>query len=168
MEARKRKKSRKWIKISSILLFPILGLLYLSYLFSIALENHYDVQRGSFLWYATMDNQTITEFPIIKSIDGYTTYNSIGGDSPNIGTGWEIAYTSKEEREILTAKILQYLNEEGYQLKEVNETQFYWKGKHKKSDSNQLYSGANKKGESLDLLFVNYGQSTKIECSIVY
>jgi len=58
-----RTQVKKWIIGSAVILFFPLGLLYLSYLFGLALDNHYDVKKGTFLWYATMDNETITDFP---------------------------------------------------------------------------------------------------------
>lgn len=163
-----RKKIRKRIiSISVILFFPLL-FFYFSYLFGLALDNHYDVKKGTFLWYATMDNNTITDFPIIKS-KSRVTYNSIGGDGPSIGTGWGIEYVSEEENQILVKKIIDYLKSEGYEIMEVTETQYYWTGKNKKNKTNQLFSGANEKGESLDILFEKQVKNlTKIECTIVY
>lgn len=163
-----RKKIRKWIvTVSAILFFPLL-FFYFSYLFGLTLDNHYDVKKGTFLWYATMDNTTITNFPLIKP-KSRVTYNSIGGDGSNIGTGWGIEYVSEEENQILVNKIIVYLKSKGYEIKEVAETQYYWTGKNKKNETNQLFSGANEKGESLDILFVKQeNQLTKIECTIVY
>src|SRR5690606_14270866 len=114
--------------------------LYFSYLFGIALNNHYNVKKGTFLWYATMDNKTITEFPVIEPIGG-ETYNKIGGDGPNIATGWEIEYESRADIETLTEKFVEYLKSDGYELEAVLETQFYWTGKNKKNETNRLYSG---------------------------
>ncbi|MCI4670483.1 MAG: hypothetical protein MRZ79_20270 [Bacteroidia bacterium] len=162
------KRIKRWIKVLAIILFFPLILLYLSYLFGLSIDDHYDVKKGTFLWYATMDNQTITEFPVFD-VNGKVKYNSIGGDSPAISTGWEIEYTSKTDIKTLTNQIVEYLEKEGYEIKEVEETQFYWKGKNKKNETNQLYSGSNEKGESLDLLVQNIGSGLiKIECSIVY
>ena len=163
-----RKKIRKRIiTISVILFFPLL-FFYFSYLFSLALDNHYDVKKGTFLWYATMDNNTITDFPLIKP-KSRVIYNSIGGDGPNIGTGWGIEYVSEEENQMLVKKIIDYLKSEGYEIKEVTETQYYWPGKNKKNETNQLFSGANEKGESLDIMFEKQMKKlTKIECTIVY
>lgn len=163
-----RKRIKKWIKVLVIILFFPLVLLYLSYLFGLAIDDHYDVKKGTFLWYATMDNETITEFPVFEA-NGKVKYNSIGGDSPSIATGWEIEYTSKTDIETLTNQIVEYLEKEGYEIKEVKETQFYWTGKNKKNGTNQLHSGSNEKGESLDLLIQSLGNGlNKIECSIVY
>lgn len=115
-----------------------------------------------------MDNETITDFPIIESV-GKVTYNSIGGDSPSIGTGWEIEYESKSDIEYLTNRITEYLENEGYEITEVDEPQFNWKLNIKKSETNELYSGSNEKGESLDLLIQKQINGlTKIECSILY
>jgi hypothetical protein len=164
----KRKRNCRWIIIFASILFPILGFLYFSFLFGIALDDHYDVKKGTFLWYATMDNKTITEFPIQEPIEN-KTYNKIGGDGPNIATGWKIEYESKANIETLTKKIVEYIESEGYKLKTVDETQFYWKGKNKKDEMNILYAGSNATGESLDLLFHRQKNgTTRIECSIVW
>ena len=163
-----RKQVKKWIIGSAVILFFPLGLLYLSYLFGLALDNHYDVKKGTFLWYATMDNETITDFPVFESV-GKVTYNSIGGDSPNIGTGWEIEYESKSDITLLTDRITEYLKNEGYEIKSVSEPQYNWKVDFKKNETNELFSGSNDKGESLDLLLQKQIDGlTKVECSILY
>jgi len=163
-----RKRIKRWIKLLAIILFFPLILLYLTYLFGLAIEDHYDVKKGTFLWYATMDNETIKDFPIFQ-VHGGVTYNSIGGDSPSIDTGWEIEYTSKTDIETLTNQIVEFLEKDGYEIEEVEETQFYWSGKNRKNDTNHLYSGSNEKGESLDLLIHSLGNGlNKIECSIIY
>ena len=94
-----RKRRKRWIKVSAVILFFPLVLLYLSYLFGLAIDDHYDVKKGTFLWYATMNNKTIIDFPIFE-INGKVKYNSIGGDSPSIGAGWEIEYISKTDIEV--------------------------------------------------------------------
>jgi hypothetical protein len=163
-----RKRIKRWIIGSAIVLFFPLVLLYISYLFGIALDDHYDVKKGTFLWYATMDNKTITGFPVIEPI-GNVTYNKIGGDGPNIATGWEIKYQSRADIDTLTKEFVECLKSDGYELKAVDETQFYWTGKNKKNEMNRLYSGSNEKGESLDLLLQRQNNGTaRIECSIVY
>jgi hypothetical protein len=164
----KRKRNRRWIIISSSILFPILGFLYFSFLFGIALDDHYDVTRGTFLWYATMDNKTITEFPILEPM-GNATYNKIGGDGPSIATGWEVEYNSKKDTENLSSTIIEYLKSDGFELSGVNETQYYWTGRYKANGNTKLFSGFNKKGESLDLLIQRQdNRTTRIECTIVY
>jgi len=163
----RKKIRRRIITVSTFLFFPLL-FIYFSYLFGLAFDNHYDVKKGTFLWYATMDNNTITNFPLIKS-KSCVTYSSIGGDGPNIGTGWGIEYVSEEENQILVDKINVYLKSKGYEIEEVSETQYYWKGKNKKNETNQLFSGANEKGESLDILFERQeDELIKVECTIVY
>lgn len=152
----------------SIALFIPLTITYFMYVFGSRLERHYDVKKWTLLWYATMDNKTITQFPILKPF-GNVTYNSIGGDSPEIGAEWGISYVSAEEDSILTKEIIVYLINEGFDIEKVDETQFYWSGKNTKSEANQLYSGANEKGESLDLLLEKQGnRMTRIECTIVF
>ena len=163
-----RKGVKKWIVITSVILFFPLGFLYILYLSGLALENHYDVKRGTFLWYATMDNETITNFPIIEPA-GEVRFNSIGGDSPNIGTGWGIEYESAESIKPVSKQLIQYLRSEGYNIQPVERTQYYWIGRHEKSENNELYSGSNEIGESLDLLIERKdNESTRIECSIVH
>jgi hypothetical protein len=163
-----RKKLKRWIIGIAIVLILPLGLLYFSYLFGLALDNHYDVKKGTFLWYATMDNETITEFPVFESV-GKATYNGIGGDSPNIGTGWEIEYESKSDITFLKDKITEYLKNEGYEISSVDEPQYNWKVGVKKNETNEIFSGSNNKGESLDLLLQKQVDGlTKVECSILY
>ena len=164
----KRKRNRRWIIYSSLILSPVIGFLYFLFLFVIALDDHYDVKRGTFLWYTKIDNKTITEFPLIKPL-GKVAYNSIGGDSPSIETGWGIDFTSKQDNKTLTDTIIFYLKKEGFKISEVDETQYYWIGKHKRNANNNLFSGYNKKGESLDLLLQRLDNGiTRIECTIVY
>jgi len=163
-----QRRIKRWIIGSAVVLFFPIGLLYLSYLFGIVLDDHYDVKKGTFLWYATMDNKAITEFPVIEPIGG-ATYNKIGGDAPSIATGWEIEYESRADIETLTEKFVEYLKSDGYELEAVLETQFYWTGKNNKNETNRLYSGSNEKGESLDLFLQRQNNGlTTIECSIVY
>ncbi|WP_298476947.1 hypothetical protein [uncultured Maribacter sp.] len=163
-----RKTLKRWIIGIAVVVFLPLGLLYFSYLFGLALDNHYDVKKGSFLWYATMDNKAIANFPVFESV-GKVKHNSIGGDSPNIGTGWEIEYESTAEIEELSDRITEYLKKEGYELKTADQPEYNWKADIKKNEKNQLYSGSNDKGESLDLLLQKQdNELTKIECSILY
>lgn len=150
--------------ISASTLFPILGFLYFSYLFGIALEDHYDIKKGTFLWYATMDNKTIKGFPVFAS-KGNVIYNKIGGDSPNIASAWEIKYETNEKIEILTKSIVEYLTLEGYEISSVDEKQVDWT----EIEMNRRYTGSNKIGESIDLLLQKQENGlVKIECSIFY
>ncbi|MBI1266734.1 MAG: hypothetical protein GC193_04785 [Cryomorphaceae bacterium] len=150
------------------MLFPI-GVFYFSYIFGISLEDHNDVQPGTFLWFVTMDNEVINNFPIIDPATD-PTFNSIGGGGPNIATGWEIIYESKHDPTILAGAIINYLKANGFDVEAVSETQYYWTGKFRKDNSNLLFSGSNEKGEGLDLLIVKEGagKQTKVVCSIVY
>ena len=162
----KSQKTLKRIIIVSVILFPILIFLCFAYMFSIAFEDHYDVKKGTLLWYATMDNKTITEFPVIEP-NGRATYNRIGGDSPSIAAGWEIEYISYANSEVLIKQILDYLEKRGFTINEVEERYWYWW--NKKTELDRLYSGANKKGEGLDLAFLKKENGmTEIVCTIVY
>jgi hypothetical protein len=165
-----RKRGKKWIiVISAILIFPI-GVLYFSVVFGISLESHQDVKPGTFVWFVTMDNPVITQFPIIESAED-ATFNSIGGSGPNIAKGWEIEYESKQELPTLAKNILDYIEANGFDVRAVNETQYYWSGRFKRNSSNQLFSGSNEVGEGLDLLLEkseNQDGQTRVVCSIVY
>lgn len=141
--------------------------MYLSLLFSIALDDHYDVKKRTFLWYATMNNKTITEFPLVAPI-GNITYNSIGGDSPSIGAGWEIKYKSKKNSKELAPLLRDYFLKEGYPLEEVNESTCSWK-KYYKSDSILLFTGVSKKGECVDLMIkLKANGNSAIEALILF
>ena len=120
-ELKRKKKTRKIILIIGSVLFPICLLLNFSFLFGIALDDHYNVKKGTFLWYATMDNETITDFPQIDPV-GEATFNKIGGDSPSISAGWEIEYTSRMNVDNVFPTIKKYLNEKGFKLKATKET----------------------------------------------
>lgn len=162
-----QKIKRYFIGLSIVFFIP-LTIAYFIYVFGTAFDNHYDVKKGTLLWYATMDNSTITEFPILNPVSKIK-FNSIGGDSPNIGTGWGIEYESKTDIETLTKQIVKYIENDGYEIKAVKETQFYWIGKNKKNKMNRLYSGSNEKGESLDLFIEKQSNKTnRIECTIVF
>ncbi|MFK7972027.1 MAG: hypothetical protein AB8F95_16790 [Bacteroidia bacterium] len=137
-------------------------------LLALAIDDHYDVKRGTFTWWATMDNTTITSFPVHEPKEE-VTYHAIGGDSPSIGTGWEIEYSSHASPSTLAAIIIPYLKNEGYQMEKVAQTQHYIIGQHHKSDRKTLYSGVDAKGQSLDLLIDSVAHNTTVvDCSIVY
>ena len=164
-----RDKIRRNPKRIIVVFLILLPLLWFIYLFSISFEDHCNVRKGTLLWYATMNNKTITKFPVIK-LDGKVTYNSIGGDSPSIAAGWEIIYTSSEDIEKITEEILEYLKNRGFAIHEVEQTEHYWMGKYKRNEMSRLYSGVNKqKGEGLNLsLFLQKNGKTTIECTIVF
>ncbi|MEZ4848441.1 MAG: hypothetical protein R3B93_07455 [Bacteroidia bacterium] len=165
--SRESGKIERRIFFTSLALFLVLGFFYFSFLFGIALNDHHDVKRGTFLWYVTMDNPTITEFPVIFP-NGEVVYNSIGGDSPNIGTGWEIEYESIAGYQELIHEIVEYLESEGYEMREVDKTQYYTVGKYKKSESITLFSGTRKNGGGLDLMIKDGKNDVrKIVCSII-
>lgn len=163
-----QKRIKKWIIGLAVVLFFPIAFLYFSHLLGIALKDHYDVKKGTFLWFATMDNRTITKFPVIEPIAD-ATYNKIGGDDPTIATGWGIEYETRADIETLTEELIEYLKKDGFELSEVDETQYYWTGKHKRNEDTQLISGFNKKGESLDLLIQKQVDGTiRVKCTIVY
>ncbi len=167
-ETIKRKQIRKRILVLSSIIFPILGFLYFLVLFGIALDDHFDVKKGTFLWYATMDNETITEFPILEPV-GKVTYNKIGGDGPSIAAGWEVEYNSYKDVKFISSTIFLYLKLEGYEIVETKEPYSNCTGIYKKNNNTQLYSGANDVEECLDLLIQrNDNGTTRIECIIVY
>jgi hypothetical protein len=158
---------KRWIIGLSIGLFIPLTVFYFIYIFGTAFENHYDVRKGTLLWYATMDNRTITQFPVLNPAEN-VTYNSIGGDSPEIGTGWEIEYLSQEENQRIESTILEHLTKEGFDIKKVDELQYYGAGFKKNSNTTKLYSGSKENGESLDLSIEKVDNlTTRIECSII-
>ena len=160
----KLRRNRKRIIIISVILWLVLRF---AYLFSVAFDDHYDVKKGTLLWYATMDNKTITKFPVIEPY-GRAVYNSIGGDRPSIAAGWEIQYTSNADSEALTEKILDYLEKRGFTVEEVEERYWYWW--IKKAESSRFYSGVNeRRGEGLDLAFFKTKNGKiVIECTILY
>lgn len=161
---KQKRKIRKWTIGLTLGFFIPITLLYFLFVVVSGFDRHYDVKKGTLLWYATMDNKTITQFPIIKPTEK-ATYNSLGGDSPEIGAEWEIQYTSEEKRTILSSEILNYLKKEGFKIKQVESPKNYWKENNKSIKS---YSGSNKKGESLNLLLIEQNDNLiKINCEIL-
>lgn len=148
----KIKKNKKRIIRYSSILFPILFICYMIFLFGLSFEEHH-VSKGTFMWYATMDNKTIRKFPLIEP-DGEAYYASLGGDHPTIAGGWKISYASKKDMEDLTPIILSYLEDSGFAIEEVLENGKQWQT-FDKSETNRVYTGHSKKGEGLDLLFYN-------------
>lgn len=166
-EVKERKRMRSWVIISSTILFPILGFLYLSFLFGIAIDDHYDLEKGTFLWYAVMDNETITEFPVVE-LYGNVTYNGIGGNYPGIAKGWEIKYISKTNCQNLIPILIEYLRQAGYTINEVRETQYDSTKQDKKNRIRRVYSGSNIDREILNLVFQEQDNGmTEIECRIL-
>ena len=158
---------KRWVIGLSIGLFIPLTITYFIYVFGTRFERHFDVKKGTLLWYATMDNKTITQFPILKPVNN-VRYNSIGGDSPEIGAGWEVEYLSQENYQQIESTLIEYLKNKGFDIEKVDELQYYGAGSNENNKSTQLYSGSNENGESLDLLLKkNEDQTTRIECSII-
>ena len=101
-----------------------------------------------------MDNETITNFPLLE-ISGNPTYNKIGGDSPNIASGWEIKYSSEASKEVLESKVLKYLNNSGFKITSSTDSQYGWEG-------------VSNKGEGLYLSISGNTISSTIFCQILY
>ena len=114
-----------------------------------------------------MDNHTITHFPLIEPA-GNATYNHIGGDSPSIGAGYEVSYTSNQPIESVLPSIRTYLTGEGYNINEVTIPECNWRN-HIRNDSTWLFAGVSKDGGCLDLLLKKSGTGkTGIEAMILY
>ena len=161
---KQKRKIRKWTIGLTIGFFIPITVLYLLFVVVSRFDRHYDVQKRTLLWYATMDNKTITQFPVIKPTKK-AIYNSLGGDSPEIGAEWEIQYISEEEKTILSNEILNYLKKEGFKIKQVENPKNYWKENNKSIKS---YLGSNKKGESLKLLLIEQNDNLiKVNCEII-
>ncbi len=157
---------RTLIVIGSIILFPILSFLYFTYLFGLALDDHYDIKKGTFLWYATI-NEVITEFPVIEP-DGEVTYHHIGGDSPGIAGGSGIVYESRESSKKVIPLLKDYLLKEGYTLEIVNKTKCGW-AKDFRNNTTLLFAGISKEGGCLDLtLEIKSNGNSEIEALILY
>lgn len=88
-------RNRKWIIRLSLILSPILGIIFIFFLFNTVLNDNYNVKKGTILWYSTMTNSTVTEFPIIEP-EGQATYNSLNDGGPGF-VGWEVEYVSTKK-----------------------------------------------------------------------
>lgn len=135
--------------------------------FSLAFENHYDVKRGTLLWFMTMDNATINDFPLIKSISK-PVFNKIGGGGPGISAGWEIEYTSAATYGELTKSINQFLTSKGYRIKEVAEPACVtWTEVDHKSTTH-FFSAQNENGECLDLCLDVSNNTVRVEVTLLF
>jgi len=152
------------ILIISCLLSIFLSIYCFLYAFSTACENHYNVKKGTLLWKMVMFDETITNFPIIYP-QGEPTYNHIGGDSPNIGAGWELEYSSFQDLHKIQSAISVYLAKEGYILQEVKFPECSWKRYNAREDT--LLFSAGKGEKCLDLSFIKVEKHTKIEVIIL-
>ncbi len=139
---------RTLIVVGSIILFPIFGFLYFTYLFGLALNDHYNVKKGTFLWYATID-EVVTEFPVIEPAKG-VTYHHISGDSPGFSGGSGIVYESREGSKKVIPLLKDYLLKEGYTLEIVDKTKCGW-AKDFRNNTTLLFAGISKEGGCLDL-----------------
>lgn len=144
----------------------ILCLFSLLYIFGISTEAHYDVKKGTLLWFITMDNKTIKSFPIIQPTDN-VKYNSIGGDSPSIAAGWEVEYTSEKNFESLVVDIRSFLIDQGFNIEPTDKPECSWRN-YKTNDKIKLYKAVSEKGECLDLTLIKTNDKTKIEVLILY
>lgn len=133
-----------------------------TFFFGLGLDNHYDVQRGTWLWYAVMGNSTIDNFPQVEPLDR-VKFHHIGGDGPNIGVGWEVEYSTKLEISVLLPIIEDYLKEEGFIIRPVEQPTCGYK----MSKDWVIYTATNS-GECLDL-FLKEGKDgiNEIELSII-
>jgi hypothetical protein len=141
-------RNRKWIIRLSFILGPVLGILLIFLLFNTVLNDNYNVKKGTILWYSTMTNSTVTEFPIIAP-EGQASYNSLNDGGTGF-VGWEVEYTSTKKNEELLPLLKNYLLEKGYKLEKVKEPKYSWNNYHSDS-STTLIAGFSKKDKCLDL-----------------
>ena len=151
----------------SILAFPLYITIASVCFIGDASDDHYNVKRGSLLWYSVMNNPTITNFPQIEPA-GEVKFHHIGGNSLSIAMGWEIEYEAKRNFEYLFPIIKNYLNDEGYTLKEVEEAPCRNWRNYKRSSGTFLYSGTVSPEDCLGLMFKQKDSTILIKASIIY
>ena len=100
----------------SILIFGS-GFLAFSWAFSMGLDSHYDVEKGSLFWHFIMD-ESIKKIPIISATN-IPVYHHIGGDAPGIAAGYELMYSSSERIKKLENSIASYLKEKEFETRKV-------------------------------------------------
>ncbi len=135
------------------------------YAISVSWDDHYDVKRGSILWYFTMQEETITDFPIIEPYSK-PKYNHIGGDAPGISIGWEIEYWSEADTTKLLSEIIPYIQRKGYKVKRINETGC--SGNDIKASDNIIIFSGSKDYQCLELIIDSSEKDySKIEAIIL-
>ena len=155
----KLKISYKWL----IGLSPIYLVVTIWYIISLGFEPQYDVKRGSLMWYTVMDNDFINTFPIV-SLDGEVQYNTIGGDSPNIGAGWELNYESKKSISELEILLKDHFVASGSLLQQVDVSNCSWHSSDN-NDKKKLFS--TKKGCADLLLTITENGNVRVEVLVL-
>ncbi len=156
---------KNFLKVSLFLLpiFLIFSYLYVSFRL---MESHHNINKGSLLWFITMDNSVINDFPIIENMNT-PKYNWIGSDAPSINGGWELEYNSLANIELLESKILNYLEHKKFKLKKTKEPNCNWSN-YEEEEIGVRYTGINEKDECLDLVFkFNKLNMIKVEISLI-
>ena len=117
---KKYKFFKRLIQISNVgfILFPILFVRFFWYALGVSCETHYDVKKGSWMWFMRMENDIVNDFPIIEPI-GREKYNDVGGDNPNIGAAWSVEYVSRKTKQDLMSIINEYLSKKGIKITEL-------------------------------------------------
>lgn len=157
----------KRILITSVILFLPLASLYFSYVDKLVHDNQYDVKKWTFVWYATMDNKSITQFPLI-GLTGEVVYNRYGIDRKDIGSGWEIKYESRKSSNELIPLLKDYFLKEGFKLEIVDQARCTY-NTHRTNEFTLLFAGVSDKGECLDLTIkLKENGNSEIEALIVY
>lgn len=121
-----RKKFLLFTNIKDFLLTPWnFAFFFLSILLSFnasiqtSILDHCDVKKGTLEWYLVMDDDFITNFPILNPINK-PIYNHLGGDSPNISEGYEVIYNSNLNENQLYSQLENYTKGKGLDLKKIN------------------------------------------------
>jgi len=142
---------KRLIQLTNIgfVLFPIFFVVFLWYGSGMSFDTHYDVKKGSWMWFMRMDNKIINNFPIIEPIKR-AEYNDIGGDNPNIGAAWSVEYISNENHQELLIQIKKYLEKSNIKIYSSTEAQcwFTW---NDKLDKEYFYKDMNYKKGCLEL-----------------
>ena len=128
-----------------------IALFLLGFGFSIAFNNHYDVKKGSLLWYMGIDKQ-IRSFPLIHP-STQAEFTHIGGDSPNISGGSKVEYESELGLEELIPQIKAYGESAGFYLEPLEVEKSFSAPRGMSNDSHIRVFGGSNQVKRLEVLF---------------
>jgi hypothetical protein len=130
------------------------------------MESHYNVKKGGLMWFMTMDDLVITDFPIIENTNA-PHYDWVGSDSPSINGGRQLSYNSLADENELETVIIKYLNDNKFTLEKTKEPNCNWSN-YREDEIGIRYTGVNDKGECLDLIIrINKLNVVRVEVSII-
>ena len=127
-------------------------------------SDHYEVKRGSLVWFILLKNTSLSEIPVVKPNN--TPKYSYSIDSPHIEYFLDMNYESKMEINEVVSTVITKLAQNEFEIYSgrANCGEWAWRNNN---DLNKIeYNGRSSKGECLYLEFKEIGNIVKINAGI--